>query len=109
MATGSRLCVPCVQALPYFSVICWVDWSHDPTTNALWAMAIPVGDVMSKEAPPQKPFPPRPGTGAQACGFQPAGVREGLHQQGERLNASLAPGQGLEKDLPCHTWGIRDH
>lgn len=48
---------------------------------------------MPKEAPPQKPFPPRPGTRAQACGFQPTGVREGLHQHGERLRASLAEGQ----------------
>lgn len=50
--------MPCVQTLLCFSVICWVDWSHDQTTNALWAMAIPVDDVMPKEAPPQKPFPP---------------------------------------------------
>lgn len=63
-------------------------------------MAIPVGDVMPKEAPPQKPFPPRPGTGAQACGFQPAGIREGLHQHRERLSDSLASGEGLSLAIP---------
>lgn len=61
---------------------------------------------MPKEAPPQKPFPPSPGTRAQACGFQPTGVREGLHQHGERLRACLAAGQsctgaGKGLTLPC--------
>lgn len=47
-------CLYPVCRLSCFSVISgWVDWSHGWTTNALWAMAIPVGDVMPKEAPPQ--------------------------------------------------------